>query len=340
MSKVLDRSVVQEPFVGRPHVLILGAGATLAAFPNGDRNGRKLPLIHNIVEVCGLQPILDAHGLTYQGGDFEAFFASLVAAGTHPDTIAAMERAIFDYFAAMELPDGPTLYDHLVLSLRPKDVIATFNWDPFLWQALQRNCRFTDMPTPLFLHGNVAVGHCMQHKPASMGPRGDRCRQCGKPLQDSRLLYPVEQKNYNSDSFIKKSWNLLDGSLKDAFLVTIFGYSAPVTDVAAVKLLKMAWGKTSDREMEQFEMIDLKSEDDLHATWRNFIHSHHYQCTNDFYKSYACKHPRRTCDALFRTLIDAEFINDNILPRTAPWDDLYSWLRPIIDDEESYAASH
>jgi cyclic nucleotide-binding protein len=29
-------------------------------------------------------------------------------------------------------PELLTLYDHLVLSLRPKDVIATFNWDPFL----------------------------------------------------------------------------------------------------------------------------------------------------------------------------------------------------------------
>jgi hypothetical protein len=43
-----------------------------------------------------------------------------------------LERAVFDYFSSLQLPDEPTLYDHLVLSLRPKDVIATFNWDPFL----------------------------------------------------------------------------------------------------------------------------------------------------------------------------------------------------------------
>ena len=27
--------------IGRPHVVILGAGASLAAFPDGDRNGRR-----------------------------------------------------------------------------------------------------------------------------------------------------------------------------------------------------------------------------------------------------------------------------------------------------------
>jgi hypothetical protein len=32
----------------------------------------------------------------------------------------------------LELPDHPTVYDHLLLSLRKKDAIFTFNWDPFL----------------------------------------------------------------------------------------------------------------------------------------------------------------------------------------------------------------
>ncbi len=35
----------------RLHVVLLGAGASLAAFPNGDRLGRTLPLMKNLVEV-------------------------------------------------------------------------------------------------------------------------------------------------------------------------------------------------------------------------------------------------------------------------------------------------
>lgn len=34
----------------KPHVVILGAGGSYAAFPNGDRNGKKLPLMNNFVE--------------------------------------------------------------------------------------------------------------------------------------------------------------------------------------------------------------------------------------------------------------------------------------------------
>ena len=35
---------------GRPHVVILGAGASLAAFPNGDANGIRLPLMLDFIE--------------------------------------------------------------------------------------------------------------------------------------------------------------------------------------------------------------------------------------------------------------------------------------------------
>jgi len=34
-----------------PHVFILGAGASVAACPDGDRNGRRLPVMANFVEV-------------------------------------------------------------------------------------------------------------------------------------------------------------------------------------------------------------------------------------------------------------------------------------------------
>jgi hypothetical protein len=39
----------------------------------------------------------------------------------------------------LKLPEEATIYDYLVLSLRSPDIIATFNWDPFLYQAFERN---------------------------------------------------------------------------------------------------------------------------------------------------------------------------------------------------------
>jgi hypothetical protein len=40
--------------VGKPHVVILGAGASYAAFPNRDRNGRKLLLMNNFIETVNV----------------------------------------------------------------------------------------------------------------------------------------------------------------------------------------------------------------------------------------------------------------------------------------------
>jgi hypothetical protein len=61
----------------RPHLVLLGAGASLAAFPDGDRNGRVLPLMHNLVEVVGLQPHLENLDIKYKGRNFEDVYSEL-----------------------------------------------------------------------------------------------------------------------------------------------------------------------------------------------------------------------------------------------------------------------
>src|SRR5690349_9416970 len=120
----LERTKIQQPNFGRPHVVILGAGASLAALPNGDKHGRKLPLMWNIVDVTGLGPILDKFGVHDHRDNFEKLYSDLATDGQHPDLVAEIDQVIFNYFAGMELPDTPMIYDHLVLALRKKDVIA------------------------------------------------------------------------------------------------------------------------------------------------------------------------------------------------------------------------
>lgn len=53
-------------------------------------------------------------------------------------------------------------------------------------------------------------------------------------------MYPVDQKDYNSDPFIKGQWDALANKLKIAERVTVFGYSAPKTDIEAIELLQNA----------------------------------------------------------------------------------------------------
>lgn len=42
----------------RPHVVILGAGASCAAIPNGDKFGKKISAMSGFIEKLGLSDIL------------------------------------------------------------------------------------------------------------------------------------------------------------------------------------------------------------------------------------------------------------------------------------------
>jgi integrase len=57
--------------------------------------------------------------------------------------------------------------------------------------------------------------------------------------------------------------------------------------------MKEAWGKISDRNMEQIEIIDIRDRDDLAETWSPFIHTHHYETHKSFFDSHLANVPRR-----------------------------------------------
>jgi hypothetical protein len=288
----------------------------------------------DLVQVIGLEPIFVEKGIAGPYDDFEALYSGLLSSDDQRDLLQELERAVYDYFAALRLPDGPTLYDHLVLSLRPKDVIASFNWDPLLWQALCRNAEFARGPSVLYLHGNVAVGYCTNHEPATLTSWGARCSSCDERAKPSRLLYPVNQKRYTDDPGIAACWRALARYLEDAFLLTIFGYCAPTTDAEAVDLMKQAWGDPKRRELEQIEIIDIRKKKDLFDSWRPFICSHHYHVVSDFYDSMIARHPRRSVDAKISTYILGEPPTDRRLPERADWETLRTFFRPLLDQEE------
>src|SRR4030042_2784875 len=122
----------------RPHVVILGAGASRAALPSGDANGKPLPLMADLIELLNLNDLLDRTNMPYSDRNFEDVYAEIHANDSFTAIRHELESRIYDYFDCLKLPLQPTIYDYLVLSLREKDVIATFNWDPFLFQAFQR----------------------------------------------------------------------------------------------------------------------------------------------------------------------------------------------------------
>lgn len=318
--------------VSRPHVVLLGAGASFAALPNGDKNGKKLPLMNNLIEILNLEPTIRKYGFSSELGNFEKFYAEISEDPKYQDLRNELEQQVYDYFYDLELPDHPTVYDHLILSLREKDVIATFNWDPLLCQAYERNHSRGFMPTLLFLHGNVFVGYCKDH-PNAVGHPCVPCSKCGGELTKTKLLYPVAQKDYTSDPFISREWKAIRAALKEAFIFTIFGYGAPVSDVEAVELLKEAWISNKHREFFETEIIDIKSREELEETWADFYFSHHYLVSHDFYDSEIPNHPRRTCEAMWQRIGMANFIARNPIPKNDDFTAVNVWMEPLKNVE-------
>lgn len=333
MRKIPDIPVQEREYLKmkRPHVVLLGAGASRAAFPEGDKNGLKLPLMCDFVEVVGLAAVLEKFSVPHAGRNFEEVFSNLYCQSQYQECLTRVEEIIHDYFARMVIPEPPTIYDHLILSLQPKDVVATFNWDPFLFQACARSAYIATPPRIIFLHGNVVIGFCEKHR--TKGPVNGKCFKCGNVNTPSKLLYPIKQKNYTSSPFIHAEWQGLQSALSHAYVFTIFGYGAPASDVEAVKLLKQGWGMPERRELEQVEVIDLKPEDELRQTWDSFILEHHYDTESSFYSSWIARHPRRSCDAVWRQTMELEFLTANPIPQQLPFSEQVAWFRQLISAE-------
>ncbi len=174
----------------RPHVVILGAGATVATIPRGDRNGRKSSVMDGFLEALGMSQIVEGIGLGTNSKNLEDIYSELHDRTDCEQVRLLLDSRIREYFLALEIPDRPTIYDMLLLALRKKDLVATFNWDPLLLQAYQRAARLTkDLPDLAFLHGNVLVGYCRDHKFG--GNIYAQCPECGVDFAPGRLLYPI-----------------------------------------------------------------------------------------------------------------------------------------------------
>ena len=324
---------------GGRHVVLLGAGASIASnLRNPEPGGKQLPSMENFIEVVGLQDIVESLPVGLRHSNFEALYSAMHQADPVSAGIQEIQARVRRYFEEMEMPDEPTIYDYLVLSLRPKDLIATFNWDPFLVQAYLRHNKKVKLPNCAFLHGNVSIGYSEEdEKP---GPAGARHILTDNYYPPVPLLFPVTEKNYNRHPFIRGEWEKVKTWLhsEDTKLVTIFGYGAPTTDVEAMRLLNEAWGAPDQRDMEQLEVIDIKTEDAIRATWKGFIHSHHYDYCTSYFDSSLALNPRRTFESYTQHIVpmsvEEAFSQSNPVPSDLKTlKDLYEWHEPLLAAE-------
>lgn len=319
--------------VSKPHIVILGAGASKATCPNGDKNNRILPVMEDFIETLCLTEVLERAGVKHSGRNFEEIYSELCLDEKYVELAQTVEIHTAQYFRKLELPTYLTIYDYLVLSLRSKDVIATFNWDPLLFQACNRNSSVAEMPTVLYLHGCCAIGYCATDK--IQDEIGEMCPFCDKELTPTRLLFPVANKDYVSDPYVTSQWEILKLDLKRAFILTIFGYGAPETDVAAVELMRQAWGNHRERFLEPIEIIDKLDKKELFKRWEPFIHTHHYSTKKTFFDSFLAQHPRRSCDAVSQSVRYGVFREGNPFPKFSRLEDLWRWLEPLLLAEKN-----
>lgn len=317
----------------RAHTVILGAGATVATIPNGDKNGRKSSVMDGLIDKLDLKEVLKDVELKTKSDNLEDIYYELYSRPECKKKVEELEKRIYDYFSILEIPEHPTIYDFLILSLTEKDAIATFNWDPLLLQAYLRCVNVTEnLPKIFCLHGNVSMSYCC--KDNEYGYSGAICPICNRELVPTKLLYPIGKKNYNEDNYIENCWDATKYMIENSYMLTIFGYSAPSSDVEAVELLKSAWGDLKNRQLEEVSIIDIIDKEIILQKWEAFIHSHHYRYSNSFFESYLGRFPRRSCETVFGTFQLNLPPNDKIGFREGmTWEDLDEFLYELLKEE-------
>ena len=247
MNSEITQNGINNFILSRPHVFLLGAGASRAALPNGDRNGVECPVMDGFIRKTGLQHILEGTPYENLEDNLEIIYSKLHDSGLYQDKLTDLEIGIRKYFEQLTIPYTPTVYDYLLLSLRDKDFIFSFNWDDLIIQAYLRVRNITkNLPKIYFLHGNIAMGYCdscvgLTHIANQV------CRKCGTPLKQQPLLYPIKNKNYQFNSSISNAWHDFLLIIKECSIFTIFGYGAPPSDAVAIEMMNKAFSSSFRR---------------------------------------------------------------------------------------------
>ena len=84
----------------RPHVVILGAGASRAATPEGEKHGLTLPLMSELPEAIELNSILDKKDYLASKNDFESVVDSDMPSGRSILSLIFSSQLFPVYFSA------------------------------------------------------------------------------------------------------------------------------------------------------------------------------------------------------------------------------------------------
>ena len=90
---------IAEIMRSRPHLFILGAGATKATIPNGDKYGRQSPVMENFMQEIGIDGLLDGVKLKTKSNNIEAIYSELASKPEYTDVVRQIEDGIVEVYA-------------------------------------------------------------------------------------------------------------------------------------------------------------------------------------------------------------------------------------------------
>ena len=94
-----------------PHTVLLGAGASIAAYLDWGKSGNPLPSMQDLVNMLSLRTEIAEAGYDLKDLNFESFYDELTTSG--PEELRELiESRVYTYFASLSLPDIPPIYDY------------------------------------------------------------------------------------------------------------------------------------------------------------------------------------------------------------------------------------
>ena len=88
--------------------------------------------------------------------------------------------------------------------------------------------------------------------------------------------------------------------------------------------------------LEEVSVIDIIDEAEMLEKWDDFIYSHHYRYTNNFFDSYLGMFPRRSCETVFAMYsLNVPADGRRGFKPSMKWSDLYDFVYDLVLDEQN-----
>ena len=89
----------EKSYKERPHVVIIGAGASVAAIPNGDKNGLKTSVMDGFLKKLGMEETIKNLNLDTKSENLEDIYSELFEKDEYADIRNKLDEEIRKYFS-------------------------------------------------------------------------------------------------------------------------------------------------------------------------------------------------------------------------------------------------